>query len=418
MSLVLRHNPPGLRPRRVFLAVPSYGSLSGLTAFSLFRSHVDLQAAGFDVELAMLMGDCHVDDARNRLVRDFLASDCQDLVFIDADVGFQTADLICLLNHDRDVVGGAYPKKADIEQYPVWMTDGPMWSDADGLLEVVGIGTGFLRIRRKVLEAMAAVAAEYTDPSGDQVREVFRREIIDGVRNSGDIAFCRRWRAMGGKVFVDPSFYLEHRGEKTWAGTLAAHLRKKNGIAMQHGLDRIRVGKETDADYFELMCEWGNDPWSAGPELLKAAVMVARQVKGACLETGSGITTLVMAAANPALTIHALEHQAEWKARLEQAAARLGLENIVVHFAPLKEYPAGKWYDLPRLPWDQVDLVMCDGPPRQEGNRRILWGVMATHDCRPRCILVDDADTEGDAVPAEYRTEIKGQLRKFAVGLR
>jgi len=62
--------------------------------------------------------------------------------------------------------------------------------------------------------------------------------------------------------------------------------------------------------------------------------------------------------------------------------------------------------------------VLCDGPSRREANRRILFGVMATHDCRPKCILVDDADTEGDSIPAPYRTEIRGELRKFAVGLR
>jgi hypothetical protein len=89
----------------------------------------------------------------------------------------------------------------------------------------------------------------------------------------------------------------------------------------------------------------------------------------------------------------------------------------VIHEAPLVDMPAGKWYEVPKLAWD-FDLVLCDGPPRKEGNRRILWGVLATHDCRPRCILVDDADTEGEAVPNNYRTEIKGQIRKFAVGLR
>jgi predicted O-methyltransferase YrrM len=418
MGIALHHNPPGIRPRRVFLAIPAYESPGGLLAFSLFRAHVDLQSAGFDVELQLLIGDCHVDDARNSLVHDFLASSCDDLVFLDADIGFQSADLIRILNHDRDVVGGVYPKKSDIDQYPAWLPDGPRWSDKDGLLEAIGFCTGFMRIRRAVLEKMAAESPEYIAAGGAKIREVFRREIIDGVRNSGDIAFCRRWRAMGGKVFVDPSCYLEHRGQKTWAGTLGSYLRRQSGIELVAGISRIKEGKERDSDYFELMLEWGNDPWAASPELMKTCVMVARQVKGCVLETGSGITTLLMAAANPDLTIHSLEHKADWAARLEQAAHKLDLKNIVIHRVDLKDYPAGKWYDVPRLPWNEFNLVLCDGPPRREGNRRTLFGVMATHDCRPRCVLVDDADTEGDSIPSEYQTEIKGQLRKFAVGLR
>lgn len=417
MSLVLRHHPPKNHSRRVFLAVPSYERPGALLAFSLFRAHVDLQNAGFDVELALLTGDCHVDDSRNALVADFLASTADDLVFIDADVGFQSADLIRLLNYDRDVVGGAYPKKSDISAYPAWLPAGDTWADSDGLIEAYGLGTGFLRIRRNVLERMSAEAPEFK-LDGNTLREVFRRETIDGDRNSGDIAFCRRWRAMGGKVYIDPKCYLEHRGEKTWAGTYGSHLRRSRGMALTTGIEAIKAGTEVDAVFFELMCEWDNDPWSAGPELMKASVMVARQVKGAVLETGSGLTTLLMAAANPALHIHCLEHQAQWKARTEEAARRLGLTNITVHLAPLTGYPAGNWYTLPQLPWDSFDLVLCDGPPRQEGLRRILFGVLASHDCRPRCILVDDADTEGDSIPAPYRSEIKGELRKFAVGLR
>lgn len=418
MGIQLTHNPPRVRPRRVFLAIPSYGAPSGLLAFSLFRAHVDLREAGFDVELSLLMGDCHVDDARNHLVHDFLESSCDDLVFIDADVGFQTSDLIKLLNYDRDVVGGVYPKKSDIESYPAWLPGGEIWTDKDGLIEAVGFGTGFMRIRRNVLEKMASVAPEYVDDHNKTVKQIFYRETINGKRNSGDIAFCRKWAGMGGKVYVDPSFYMEHRGEKTWGGNYGAYLRRVNGISLTESLNKIRDKTENDDVYFQMMCEWGNDPWSAGPELLKACVMVARQVKNCVLETGSGLTTLVMAAANPELTIHCLEHKAEWAAKLQQEVARLKLNNIVIHVAPLKDYPAGKWYDVPRLPWNDFELVLCDGPPRQEGHRKTLFGVMATHDCRPKCILVDDADTEGDSIPSPYRTEIKGQLRKFAVGLR
>ena len=393
--------------------------MSGITAFSLFRSHPELQAAGFDVELGMLLGDCHVDDARNSLARDFLASRCDDLVFVDADIGFQSRDLIRLLTHDCDVVGGAYPKKSDIDEYPVALFPGEQRA-RNGLLEVRGIATGFLRISRKAMQTLWDQSAEYAVRGDNQApcRTIFERLIVNGARMSGDMAFCHKWREAGGKVYADPECYLEHRGEKSWTGTLGSYLRKSNGIALVNGIRRIQAGTETDTDYFDLMLEWGNDGWAAGPELLKACVMVARQCKGAALEAGSGLTTLVMAAANPHLKVYALEHNRGWSERLKGEAHRLGIDNIVVVDAPLVQYPAGRWYDLPWLPWHEFDLVLCDGPPRADANRRILWGVMATKDCRPRCILVDDAETEGDAVPPEYRTEIKGELRRFAVGLR
>jgi hypothetical protein len=416
--LAIHHNPARGNSRRVLLAIPSYGPVSGHTAFSLFRCHPTLKDAGYEVEARLLLGDCHVDDARNTLAADFLDSSCDDLVFIDADIGFQDTDLLRLLGYDRDIVGGAYPKKSDNGEFTGWLPEGQIWADSAGLIEMRGMATGFLRIRRPVIEALAATAQRYLTSQGRSVPMIFERLIVDGLRYSGDVAFCHKARQAGFKVWADPDAYLEHRGEKSWVGTLGSHLKRLHGIALSQELGRIRAGTETDKDYFDLMLQWGNQEFAAGPELLKGAVMVARQVKGVCLETGSGLSTLVMAAANPALTIHALEHGAEWAARVRAAAQRLGLSNVVVHDCPLIEYPAGRWYELPRLPWGDVEMVLCDGPPRQEGNRRILFGVMATHDCRPRCILVDDATTEADAVPAEYRTEIKGQLRQFAVGLR
>ena len=384
----------------------------------MFKAHPELLKAGYEVEFGLLLGDCHVDDARNRLVNDFLKSSCDDLVFIDADVGFQSEDLIRLLSHDRDVVGGTYPQKNDVEVHPVGLLPGEIWSDKDGLIEVASLPAGFFRIRRNALETLAAQSNEYSIVGEeDKIRQVFERLILNGIRISSDVAFCRKWRDRGGKIYADPNCYLEHCGNKIWTGTLGAYLRRINGISL-HGIKLVQSGKETDRTYVELELEWGNAPWSAGVELLKTSVQVARQVKGAVLETGSGLTTLLMAAANPELVIHALEHSDAWADKVEEAIKRLGLTNIVIHRVPLKEYPSGRWYDVPRLPWNDFELVLCDGPPRQEGNRKILFGVMATHDCRPKCVLVDDADTEGDSIPAPYKTEIKGQLKKFAVGLR
>lgn len=418
MGFLLHHNPAVGNCRRVFLAVPSYGEPNGITTFSLFQAHPELQKAGWDVEFCLLLGDCHVDDARNRLVDEFLKSSCSDLVFIDADVGFQSRDLIRLLSYDRDLVGGTYPRRGDIIEYPVMYLGGEIWSDRDGLIEVAGLPAGFLRIRRNVLETLAKDAAEYSmrGEGAGMVKQIFERLIIDGNRYSSDNAFCLKWRNAGGKIFVDPNFYLEHRGQNTWAGTFGSHLKKINGLAFA-GLKQIAAGTETDDTYLALALEWGNMPWAASVELVKTAVQVARQVDGPILETGTGLTTLVMAAANPGVHVHSLEHDASWASQLLRHASRLGLSNISVHCDDLKQYEKGRWYSCPELPWKDLQLILCDGPPRQEGNRSILWDVMREHGGNPRCILVDDADT-GESIPAPYRSEIKGIIRQFAVGLR
>jgi predicted O-methyltransferase YrrM len=419
MGLLLHHNPPGGNSRRVFLAVPSYGEPNGITAFSLFQAHPELIKAGYDVELCLLLGDCHVDDARNRLVNEFLKSSCTDLVFIDADVGFQTADLIRLLSYDRDVVGGIYPKRGDIEEYPVMYVGGEIWSDKDGLIEVAGLPAGFLRIRRNVLETLARDAAEYCvkGDSTEKIKQVFERSIINGARYSSDNYFCVKWRELGGKIYVDPNCYLEHRGHKIWVGTFGSYLRNINGLSLS-GLKKLTDKTETDHTYIELMLEWGNMPWAAQPDFIKAAVMMVRQIDGPVLEVGSGMSTLAMAAANPDITIHALEHDGGWYAKILRDLDRLKIKNVKVYLCDLKQYPKGRWYDPPELPWQDFQMVLCDGPPRAGANRNILWDFMNLNGGSPRCLLVDDANRDGKFIPAGYNGEVVGINRKFAIGLR
>ncbi len=124
-------------PVRVFIATPSYtGKVDNTYLFSLMQSIPKLERAGICVDHYLLCYNCHVDDGRNGIVRDFLLSDCTDLVFIDADVAWQADDLLKLIKYDRDVVAGVYPKRAthDLE-FPVWVEPGAvLQADSDGLV--------------------------------------------------------------------------------------------------------------------------------------------------------------------------------------------------------------------------------------------------------------------------------------------
>src|SRR5690606_1740714 len=82
--------------------------------------------------------------------------DCTDLVFLDADVSWNPDDLIKLIKHDRDVVAGVYPKRSSRDKdFPVHVLPGvALQADSDGLVEVAGAPTGFMKIKRHVLEKM------------------------------------------------------------------------------------------------------------------------------------------------------------------------------------------------------------------------------------------------------------------------
>src|SRR5688572_25346759 len=95
------------------LAVPTYACPDTSLTFALARSREALSEVGIQSALLILEGNCHVDDGRNSIVRDFLESDCTDLVFIDADVTFEPKSLVTLCGYNEDIVGGVYPYRRE-----------------------------------------------------------------------------------------------------------------------------------------------------------------------------------------------------------------------------------------------------------------------------------------------------------------
>ncbi len=423
-------------PIRAFIATPSYtGKVDNSYMFSLLQSIPKLEAAGIGFDHYLLSYNCHVDDGRNAIVRDFLLSDCTDLVFIDADVAWQADDLVKLIKHDRDVVAGVYPKRASHDlDFPVWVEPGTtLQADSDGLVEVSGAPTGFMKIKRHVLEqlVMANKHRQYmgkgTNAGNDPYTVVFERAIEDGHRWSGDYNFCRVWRKAGGKVFVDPYMYLSHIGEVDFSGTLGDHWRDKHGVTekakeqrFQNAIKDLKANTVTPSTFADLSAGWDN-PFAATVDLLAACYYLAKESKGAILETGSGLTTIVMALANPNIHVHALEHESIWGSRLKLFLDMYDIKNVTVHFGALQNYGEGKWYDTSTLPKENFALALCDGPPRKISNRNLLWKNLGGQ-ISGAVVLMDDADNEEALTPIKAwaaglgrEVKIMGTQRHFAV---
>lgn len=432
MPRVLHHGGPRDRghPQRVFLATPLAGGAVGAAyAHALFDTQQALAQAGIASELEILAENCHVDDGRNRLVRDFLETECTDLVFLDADVRWHGRDLVELLGYDRDVVAGVYPLKQDEEGFPVkFLQDRPtLQAEPDGLLEVEGVPTGFLRIRRPVLETLAAASPGFKAkddwPERRKIPLVFER-VLDGDRHGGDYVFCRKWRALGGQIYVNPEMVFEHFGETFWRGSLGNHLRQRNGIVHPALAGAIEALRELPADpapelFIELVRGWDN-PWSATPELLLTLYHLAHSGSGPILETGTGVSTLILGMfAAQGRAVYSLEHDPIWAQQARVALERHGLDPGIVHYCPLESREGGLWYGaLPEIP--DLSLVLCDGPPRAYG-RGGLFQALARQ-IRGATIVADDMNspTERDLVSrwaaAHHReVHIIGTQRSFAV---
>ena len=367
----------------VCLATTSYANPDASYTHSMAQTREALHAVGINTRYFLLEGNCHVDDARNTIVEKFLATDCTDLIFIDADVSWEPEHLIELMQHEVDIVGGVYPfRRADKQlDMPVRMM--PHRTPENGLLEVEGLPTGFMRIQRRVLEEMAKDAPSYMH-NGANVPIVFQRTLEEGTRWGGDLNFCNKWRERGGHVYCVYDMTLGHAAKVIFHGSMGEFLRKKSNTTLRHVCDKIRAGTETDEDIAEAM-RYADNPWGAPPELLKTVILLAREAGGPIIEAGSGLTTVLMAAATEQ-TVFCLEHHTVYYAKLQQFAAEAGVGNIGVCAAPLA---ADGWYDLTdmELP-ERFALGVLDGPPRIYNTRNRFFDEFEVD-----TVIVDDMES-------------------------
>src|SRR5580658_4995108 len=116
------------KPVGLVVATPCFGGqISVIYAASLFKLQQALRATG-DIELKVLFkdGDALITRARASLAAQFLDdSDATHLLFIDADIGFEPAQVRRLIDCGADMCAAIYPiKRIDWERVKTMIAAG------------------------------------------------------------------------------------------------------------------------------------------------------------------------------------------------------------------------------------------------------------------------------------------------------
>jgi predicted O-methyltransferase YrrM len=157
-------------------------------------------------------------------------------------------------------------------------------------------------------------------------------------------------------------------------------------------------GAISEACLKHLIRCWGNPDWSVQTEYALACLDAVRTKGQSVLECGSGLSTLMLAAASRTSSVTALEHHPGWAARVRASARELGLGNVEVVDAPLRDYGEFSWYGVGApLLRRRYTMVVCDGPPGDtKGGRYGMLPVMKDS-LEPGCmVLLDDASRPGE----------------------
>jgi hypothetical protein len=253
MADEIKVKPVETKRPSIMIATPMYGGMcTGAYVQGLLFTVAKMRELGVHVAWCQITNESLITRARNELVRVFLDSGHDYLMFIDADIGFSGDAVAHLMATDKDIACGIYPKKEvnwdsvkraasagkvdELEHHAgafvFNMVGGAdAHSDESGCIEVRHGGTGFMLIKRGVFEHLKPHVPTYRvssfqDPdTGEYAKPLTHEYFATSIDESGallseDYHFCELWRKHGGKVHAHPFVRLTHTGTYTYDGDI------------------------------------------------------------------------------------------------------------------------------------------------------------------------------------------------------
>jgi hypothetical protein len=241
----------------LMVATPCFdGHITGIYSNSLLKLQQACAQRQMPVTVRNILGDALITRARQNLLAYFMENkDATHLLFIDADIGFEPAQVFRLLDYGADFTAAAYPVKsinwdklAELAKadkpdlaaasldYVVEFHDPGRIDIRRGFARVSAAGTGFLMVRRQAVQKMMEGNPDlrYTrdllvhdDLTGSPWRYALFNCMIDrktGAYLSEDYSFCRRWTELGGEIWLDMKSSLIHAGTTYYRGDMATQI--------------------------------------------------------------------------------------------------------------------------------------------------------------------------------------------------
>lgn len=224
----------------ILIATPAFGGqvYAGYMT-SILKLERLCKEKGIIIDYELCYNESLITRARNTLTHTYLTkSNYTHLLFIDADIEFEPEDILRLIEADKPIIGGMYPKKkVDWDKVAKYINENKQIQYTSNLLKLLAkepvtillndndfditkdiietryTGTGILLIKRQVFEEMKEkYPNDVYDCLGTYYFRYFDTEVKYGVYLSEDYWFCDRWRELGGKIFMIPNFRCRHWG--------------------------------------------------------------------------------------------------------------------------------------------------------------------------------------------------------------
>ena len=197
--------------------------------------------AGYDEGMTFQTGCPYISGARASMLKQGLNAKGDIFVFLDDDLSWDAEDIVTLLKTPGDVVGGTYRCKEDEDNYMGRVLQdengNPTSIREDGAIECSCLPAGFLKVTKEaVFRFMRGYPELCYGPPWDYAVDLFNHGAWEGLWWGEDYAFCRRWREIGGQVWMVPNLNINHHAwdsDKVYRGNFHEYLMRQPGGAKE-----------------------------------------------------------------------------------------------------------------------------------------------------------------------------------------
>lgn len=217
-----------LKNVHIHFCTPCYGGMIMEPCFgSYMRFAMLAMKYGINFSVDTMVNESLVTRGRNNLVAKFLANPkATHLMWVDADIKWDPESVLRMVLYNAGVVCGLYPMKGMPIRYV--LNSLPGGRRIGPLYEVSTSGTGFMLIKREVIEKLIEIMPETKYKDSLNLGEQYEPHMYalfdtmideNGHYLSEDWTFCKRVREkLSMPIWVDTEIKLDHSGTYNFQG--------------------------------------------------------------------------------------------------------------------------------------------------------------------------------------------------------
>jgi GT2 family glycosyltransferase len=204
---------------KLMIVTPAYnGQVYAKYALSLLSTVALLSKHNISFDVSINLSGTLLVAERNDLINQFMESECTHILCVDADIAWHADTVLQMLSYDLEFVAGIYPsRQKEIFVFrPCFRDDQSLVTNDLGLFLMEYVPAGFMMLKKSAIEKMISKFPETRfDPKDKDLKNssgwaLFNTEVYDGEFWGEDYVFCRKARAAGIDIWINPLFEFTH----------------------------------------------------------------------------------------------------------------------------------------------------------------------------------------------------------------